>query len=194
MMLARLDPQDATLAAEVLPAEWLEEDAFRGLGATQNVRAWVGGLLAAGHVGEALRVIVRVLPRNYVVAWGCERLRDHLARAGAAAPDADRIGLALAERCLRNPGTDACDAALEFAERERFRSAGAWLAAAAGWLEAGLAPRSSGVTVPAPDFLPGDAVGAALVFAANDPATREQLLRGSVEHALRTFGGSGGDS
>lgn len=191
-MLARLDPKDATLAAEVLPAEWLDEDVFRELGATQNVRACVAGLLAGGHAGEALRVIVRVLPRNYVVAWGCERLRDHLAQAGATPRDADRIGLALAERCLRNPGTDACDAALDFADREGFSSAGSWLAAAAGWLEAGLAPRSSGTTVPAPDFLPGDAVGAALVWVVKDPAAREEFLKGSVEHALQTFGSSGG--
>src|SRR5690606_32145003 len=111
MMLARLDPRDATRAVEVLPEEWLDEDAFQALGAGDNVRAWIGGLVAGGNAADALRVIVRVLPRNYVVAWGCERLRHLLAQQGAAAAEADRVGLALAERCLRNPGTDACEAA-----------------------------------------------------------------------------------
>jgi hypothetical protein len=190
-MLARLDPKDTTRAADVLPADWLGEEVFQSLGAADNVRAWVSGLIAGDHAGEALRVVVRVLPRNYVVAWGCERLRDHLAQAGPVATEADKIGLALAERCLRNPGSDACDAAIEFAEREEFGSAGAWLAAAAGWLEQGLAPRSSGTAVPAPDFLPGDAVAASLLWTVQDPAVRAAHLKKSVEHALRTFGSDG---
>lgn len=189
MMLARLDPRDSAPAAEVLPQEWLDEEAFQVLAAGGNVRAWIGGLVAGGNAAEALQVIARVLPRNYVVAWGCERLRHHLAQQAASpTSEADRVGLALAERCLRNPGTDACEAAIGFAERDNFRCAGAWLAAAAGWLDGGLAPKESGATVPAPDFLPGQAVAAALQMAVRDPAGRQAFVKESIEHALLTFG------
>lgn len=191
MMLARLDPQDATRAAEVLPAEWLREDVFEAMGTAGNVRALIAALVAGGHCGEALRVVVRVLPKNYVVAWGCERLREHLTRAGQAASESDRIGLALAERCVRTPGADACHVAIEFAERDGFHSAGAWLAAAAGWMEGGLAPRGSATAVPAPDYLPGEAVAAAMLYAVPDPAGRMLHLQDTIAHALRTFGTEG---
>jgi hypothetical protein len=191
-MLTRLDPNDSTPATDVVPADWLEDPVYSGFARTGNVRQWIDTLMASGHADEALRLMARVLPKPYALAWGCGCLRSILEEKSADDGAADRIGLGLAERCLKSPTEEHRRFAIEFAEHDGFKSAGGWIAAATGWSDGSLAPAGMDPVTP-PDTLTGEMVAAALLVATFvEPAQQATRLQAMVNRALVTFGATSG--
>ena len=121
-----------------------------------TAQAAVQALVAAGQAQDALKLIACLLPKRYAVAWLCQCARDQSLNAE------DRAGASLAERWVREPNESNRRAAFEFADVGGYQSAGAWLAAAAGWSGGSLAPASQEIVVPPPDHLTACAVVAGI--------------------------------
>jgi len=184
-MLQALDAKSEISSGTLASLEKLSAAARRQLDPAMNVRTYLDALRRAGLYGDAIDVLTHLLPRQYAIAWGCECLQAVNA-SGAPGP-ADKATLAAAQRWLADPSEEHRRAALELADRLGYKSAGAWLAAAAGWTGGSLLPAGQ-PEVPVPPTLAGDAVGAALrVAAATDPAAFDERLRLFVERALAAF-------
>ncbi|MFA4762649.1 hypothetical protein P2A07_22170, partial [Xanthomonas perforans] len=60
-------------------------------------QAAVSALLASGHGEDAIKLLARLLPKRYAVAWLCQCVR------GETLDEEDRAGAALAEKWVRDP-------------------------------------------------------------------------------------------
>jgi hypothetical protein len=135
-------------------------------------------LLDDGLSADALSLLARLLPRRYAVAWVCQcgnrqTLGEH-----------DRAGLALAEAWVRDPRDAHRASAASFASAHRYRSIGAWSAAAAGWTGGNLNPRYEQPTPP-PEHLTALAAMAAVSYmAALVPAQFDTRRSAFVRDAL----------
>lgn len=134
----------------------LSEPASATLKSNMTAQMAVQALVDAGQVQDALKLLARMLPKRYAVAWLCQCARDQ-----SLNPE-DRAGASLAEKWVREPNESNRRAAFEFADAGGYKSAGAWLAAAAGWSGGSLAPASQGTPVPPPDHLTARAVVAGI--------------------------------
>lgn len=121
-----------------------------------TAQAAVTALAATGHVQDALKLLARLLPKRYAVAWLCQCARDQPLDAE------DRAGASLAERWVREPTESNRRAAFEFASAGGYKSAGAWVAAAAGWSGGSLAPATQATVVAPGDHLTACAVVAGI--------------------------------
>jgi hypothetical protein len=184
------DPSASVQARPHVASFSLTDDALARLESGQNVRAFLDRLLAEGLPVDALLIIARALPVQLLVAWCCECVRSGLENAGAGAPiEAERAAVALAEQCLRDPTDENRQMCLEFAERGKRSTAGAWLATAAGWADGVLTPPGAPMSVPAPPQAVADAAVTALRLAAlrgeGSPTAR---LVSYAQRALTLFG------
>ncbi|MDF3980981.1 hypothetical protein P3W23_03055 [Luteibacter sp. PPL554] len=161
-------------------AAGLDDDQLARLDETMSPRDAVVALLDAGDVTAALRLQMHLMPRGYLLPWLCE------CAGGARLSGSDARGLRWAERCLRSPDEHSRQAALDHAEREGFRSAGALIAACAGWADGHLVD-SEGRSVPVGQHLcAAAATGALLMLAASrDAASLDDacaaFVRGGLE-------------
>lgn len=148
-------------------------------------------LLVAGEAPEALKLLARLLPKRYAVAWLCQCARDQPLAIE------DKAGAALAEAWVREPSEENRRAALEFASAGEYRSLGAWIAAAAGWSGGSLAPATQEVAVPPAEHLTARAVVAAInLMAAQDIEQFAERRTAFIERAmvlLNTGGAAGND-
>lgn len=119
-------------------------------------REAVQGLLDAGAPQAALKLVARLLPKRYVVAWVCQCARDQpLSVEG-------RAGASLAENWAREPSEANRRAAFEFANAGAYKSLGTWIAASAGWADGSLAPARQQIPVPPAENLTAVAAVAAI--------------------------------
>jgi hypothetical protein len=143
----------------------------------------VQALLAGGETQEALKLLARLLPKRYAVAWACQCARD------VALPLEDRAGAALAEQWVREPDETHRRAAFEFANAGGYRSIGAWLAASAGWSGGSLAPASQETPVPPAEHLTACAVVAAVnLMAGMEPERFDQRRNEFMTRAMALLG------
>lgn len=126
---------------------------------TMAPRPAVQALLDTGRSADALSLLARLLPRRYAVAWACQ------CGGQQALGEHDRAGVALAEAWLRDPVESQRAAALAFANAHRYRTIGAWTAAAAGWSGGNLNPDYEQPTPP-PAHLTAIAASAAVTYMA----------------------------
>ena len=148
----------------------------------------VQALLDAGQVQDALKLLARLLPKRYAVAWLCQCARNQ-----PLDPE-DKAGASLAEKWVREPNESNRRAAFEFANAGGYKSTGAWLAAAAGWSGGSLAPASQETVVPPPDHLTACAVVAGInMLAALDIEQFEARRSGFIEPAMNLLNGGGGN-
>ncbi len=146
----------------------------------------VQALVGAGQVQDALKLLARLLPKRYAVAWLCQCARDQ-----ALNPE-DRAGASLAEKWVREPHESYRRAAFEFANAGGYKSAGAWVAAAAGWSGGSLAPASQETPVPPADHLTACAVVAAInMLAALDIEKFAARRAEFIAPALNLLNGNG---
>jgi hypothetical protein len=187
-MLEAFDPSSSPPAKPFVASLDLSEAAVRRLESGLNVRRYLDRLLKEGLAADAIMVIARALPVQFVVAWGCECVRTGLEGTGPAV-ETERAAVTLAEQCLREPTDDNRQLCLEFAERGRRATAGTWLATAAAWVEGYLTRPGSASKVEAPAHVVGEAVVAALKMSAAraGPAAPERLA-GYATRALTLFG------
>ncbi|MBV6788686.1 MULTISPECIES: DUF6931 family protein [Xanthomonas] len=142
-------------------------------------QAAVSALLASGHGEDAIKLLARLLPKRYAVAWLCQCVR------GETLDEEDRAGAALAEKWVREPSEAHRRAAQAFAHAGDYVSLGAWLAAAVAWSGGSLAPPQQATPVPPADHLTARAVAAAItLLAAREPAQLEARRSGYAAHAM----------
>ena len=187
-MLEAFDPGSKSLAKPFAAALALTDAAETQLDGAANIRAYIDRLLAGGLLGDALVVIANALPMQLSVAWCCECVRLGIEGTGTVV-EAERAAVALAEQCLREPTEANRELCLEFAERAKRRTAGAWLVTAAAWADGTLSPKHVETKVAAPPAAVAATVVAALRLAAvrpgGDEATR---LTAYAARALAVFG------
>jgi hypothetical protein len=120
-------------------------------------REAVEALLDAQLASDAVSLFARLLPRRYAVAWACQCGRDQTLDAH------DRAGIALAQAWVREPSEANRAGAAAFAKTHRYRTIGAWTAAAAGWSGGNLNPLHAQPTPP-PEHLTAIAAMAAVNY------------------------------
>lgn len=146
----------------------------------------VKALVDAGQTQDALKLLARLLPKRYAVAWLCQCARDQTLN-----PE-DKAGASLAERWVREPNESNRRAAFEFANAGGYKSTGAWVAAAAGWSGGSLAPATQETLVPPPDHLTACAVVAAINMLAALNINEFAVRRASfIEPAMNLLNGGG---
>jgi len=139
----------------------------------------VQALLAADLTADALKLLARLLPKRYAVAWLCQCARGQLKT------HEDKAGAALAESWVRDPSEANRRAAFEFANAGGYKSCGTWLAAAAGWSSGSLAPASQSTPVPPAEHLTARAAVAAItLLAALDEPHFSERRTAYIGHAL----------
>jgi len=154
------------------------------LDTAQPAQAAVRVLLDGGQPQDALKLLARLLPKRYVVAWLCQ-----CARGEALSPE-DRAGAVLAEKWVREPNEANRRAAFAFAQAGGYASLGAWLAAAVAWSGGSLAPPTQDTPVPPAEHLTARAAVAAInLLAAQQPAQFEARRHGYALHALELLAG-----
>jgi len=134
----------------------LQPSAQSLLTAGMSPHAAVQALLDADYPQDALKLLARLLPKRYAVAWLCQ------CAAGLTLDARDRLGLSLAQAWVSEPDESHRRAALDFATADRCRSIGAWLAAAAGWSSGSVGPLGHEPPAPAAEHLTACAAVAAI--------------------------------
>lgn len=136
---------------------------------------------------ESLVFCAYLLPRRMAVWWGHECLMqiEHVL------DDNDRFMLQLTAAWVANPREDERYAALDAAMESKAKTAGVWLALAAGW-SGGSMSGADLPPVPPPPFLTARAVNAAILsgLARNDMGARQETIERFVRMAIRL--GEGG--
>ena len=183
-MTGALDADSELPCTTVLSIRRLSDDARDRLRPELNVRRYLDALLADGMRADAIDVLSHALPKRYAIAWALECLQS--ADPATVSP-IDRTALAAVQRWLQDPSEANRRAAMDLAERLHYDSAGAWLAAAAGWSGGSLAPADLTAVEPGP-ALSGEAVAAALKLAAVSRGDFPGTLQQFIAHALATFG------
>ncbi|MCX7514337.1 DUF6931 family protein [Frateuria hangzhouensis] len=150
-----------------------------------NPQQAVQALLAEGETQDALKLLARLLPKRYAVAWACQCARD------LALPMEDKAGAALAEQWVREPDEAHRRAAFEFANAGGYRTIGAWLAASAGWSGGSLAPASQETAVPPAEHLTACAVVAAVNLMAGLETGRFEERRAEFMASAMSLLGAG---
>ncbi len=159
------------------------------LRAEMTPQAAVQHLLAAGEAQDALKLLARLLPKRYAVAWLCQCARDQ------PLTQEDRAGASLAEQWVRDSSESNRRAAFEFANAGGYKSLGAWIAAAAGWSSGSLAPAAQETAVPPADHLTARATVAAInLMAALDASQFASRRVAFIERAMSLLQAGGGDS
>ena len=164
----------------------LSPEASAQLRPEMTAQAAVQTLVAAGQVQDALKLLARMLPKRYAVAWLCQCARDQALDAE------DKAGASLAEKWVREPNESNRRAAFEFANAGGYKSAGAWVAAAAGWSGGSLAPASQQTPVPPADHLTACAVVAGINMLAALVIDKFESRRiAFIEPAMKLLNGAG---
>ena len=186
-MASLLDTQCAVPPAQALRGLRLSDEGGALVTDARNPRELVERLVTAGLVPDAVKVVLRVLPRAYAIAWTCDCIVDD--GEGAWTTEADALCLSTARAWL-SQGTESLRAAsAEYAESAGYDSACAWLAAAVGWSSGSLAPPGYDVVEPGP-WLTSEACYAALMQqAVREPEQITARLVSWTKSACDRFGG-----
>ncbi len=164
----------------------LSEPASALLRSEMTAQVAVQTLVDAGQVQDALKLLARLLPKRYAVAWLCQVARDQVLD-----PE-DKAGASLAEKWVREPNESNRRAAFEFANAGGYKSAGAWVAAAAGWSGGSLAPATQATPVAPADHLTACAVVAGINMLAALVIEKFEARRvGFIEPALTLLNAGG---
>lgn len=147
----------------------------------------VNALLDSGAHEDALKLLARLLPRRFVVAWVCQCARNE------NLPMEARAGAALAEKWARDPVEENRRAAFEFASAGGYKTLGAWIAATAGLADGSLGPAELKQVIPPPEHLTAVAACAAInMLALLDRGNFEARRLAFIKRALGPLGQSAG--
>jgi hypothetical protein len=184
-MLKALEMGSDVASTMLAPLDRLGDEAKRRIDPELSVRAYLDALRRDGLLGDAVDVLSFLLPKQYAIAWGCDCWRT--AHEGREPDPVDKSAAAAAQRWLQDPSEENRRAALLLADRLGYRTAGAWLAAAAGWTGGTMMPAGE-YEVPPPPGLPGTAVAAGVkLLAALEPQRFDEWLARFVDGAMATF-------
>ena len=185
-MVATLEPNSAVVPAELMRDMPLSDDAAPLLARARNPRDLIDLLLAAGRTTDALRVLLRALPKRYAIAFVCDCIRRDAGITPLSPVDA--ACLASAEAWLVDDSDAKRRDAGERAEAAGRSSPSAWVAAAAGWSGGSLAPRGYTEVAPPPHLYAVACYAAMMALVAGDPASAKARTADSVARACASFG------
>ncbi len=185
-MVATLEPNSTVIPAELMRDMPLSDEAAPLLASARNPRDLIDKLLSLGLASDAVRVLLRALPKRYAIAFVCDCVRKS---AGIKPlPPVDAGCLEVAEAWLVDDSDAKRREASARAEAAGRNSPSAWAAAAAGWSGGSLAPRGY-TEVPPPAHLYAVACFAALMaLAAADPRQSKATLVTLINRACASFG------
>jgi hypothetical protein len=185
-MLANLHPASTVHPAELAAAARLSEDAQALVPGAPSLYGLLTQLGAARLPVDAVRLLVRALPKRYAVAWVCECFRRDAERQPLA--EAEAQCLQCAETWIAEDNDANRRAGAERAEALNYETPGSWLAAAVAWSGGSLAPRGYTVVAP-PEHATGKACLAAVALLAmrGGPEAFVETLGAWVERALDVF-------
>lgn len=147
----------------------------------------VNALLDAGVHRDALKLLARLLPKRFVVAWVCQCAR------GEELPMEARIGASMAEKWARDPSEENRRAAFEFAKAGEYKTLGAMIAATAGWAAGSLGPVGLSTDIPPPEHLTAVAANAAInMLAVLDSKNFDERRLAFIQRALGPLGQTSG--
>lgn len=185
-MVATLEPNSTVVPAELMRDMPLSDAAAPLLASARNPRDLIDKLLAAGHASDALRVLLRALPKRYAIAFVCDCIRKD---AGITPlPAVDAACLVSAEAWLVDDSDAKRRDSAERADAAGRSSPSAWAAAAAGWSGGSLAPRGYTEVAPPQHMYAVACYAAMMTLAASDPARAKARTAESVERACASFG------
>src|SRR5512145_1167306 len=129
-MTGALDTNANLPCSTLMSVRRLSDDARGRMRPELNVRRFLDTLVTDELRSDAIDVLCHVLPKRYAIAWALECLQsgDEVERNPV-----DRTALSTVQRWLQDPTEENRRAAMDMADRLHYDSAGAWLAAAAGW-------------------------------------------------------------
>lgn len=136
----------------------------------------VASLIRARHYRDALPLSLRLLPKPYALAWACQCARAQ------PLDERDTQGLHIAQKWMQDYDESSRQAAQSFAENDGYRSAGAWLAAAAAWASGG-GNDVEGSAPPGEHLTATAATAALLHLASHEPEQFDDRLRQWSEQA-----------
>jgi hypothetical protein len=184
-MLPSLSPASTIAPAPFIDSLAVSDAAREHAGAARNLHDLLRLLAEKRLQVDAVRILLRALPKRYAVAWACECFKADSEREPL--PPAEQQCLQSAEAWVAEGDERARQAAFALAEAGNFDTAGAWLAAAAAFSSGSLTPPGYAAVEPA-DHLTADACFAALcLLAARDPGAFGRRLSVWIDRALAVF-------
>jgi len=156
----------------------LDDAALQRLHVGIAQRDAVRSLVDEGMAGAAVRLLVRLLPRSYVVPWLCQ------CATTASLAKTEREGVRLAEAWSRDRGEAHRRAALAHAAARHYVGVGALVAATAGWSEGFLLDADGKEVAPVATHLMAVVAGAALLTLAASGDDFEACCRALVDAGL----------
>lgn len=185
-MVMALDPVRSPPAMAMLANVELSDQAMKLPARTGTARAYLDELMLQGCLMDAVNVMARLLPRQYALAWAAECVRQDI--LAQQPPDRDEwTRFSAVDRYMRAPSEDARALCQDLAERARYRTPVAWLAAAVGWTGGSIVPPPSPPSPP-PETLTTIAVSACIILlAARIPEQLNERLLNYIQRALAMF-------
>ncbi|HEV2701603.1 MAG TPA: hypothetical protein VGV09_08230 [Steroidobacteraceae bacterium] len=185
-MLANLHPTSTVPPTELADAAGLSDEGRALVPGTPSLYELLTALSGARLPLDAVRLLMRALPKRYAVAWVCECFRRDAEREPLSQADADC--LKCAEAWIAEDNDANRRAGAERAEALHYETPGSWLAAGVAWSGGSLAPRGYTVVAP-PEQATGKACLAAVALLAmrGGPEAFVDTLCAWVERALDVF-------
>ena len=185
-MLANLNPASSVPPTELAEAAGLSDEGRALVPGAPSLYGLLTALSEARLPLDAVRVLMRALPKRYAVAWVCECFRRDAERQPLA--EAEAGCLHCAEAWIAEDNDANRRAGAERAEAMHYETAGSWLAAAVAWSGGSLAPRGFTVVAP-PEHATAKACLAAVSLLAMraGPEAFADTLCGWGERALDVF-------
>jgi Family of unknown function (DUF6931) len=153
----------------------------------QTPAQFLGSLVAADNLAEAVQFLAFALPPRESVWWACTCVRAQQA-AGEPLPPPMLAALEAAEAWVKEPTDENRRAAMAKAQATAMDASAAWAAVAAFWSGGSMAPKDL-PEVPPPPHLLGVAVSGAITLAAvqTDPQhadeKRQRFIASGVDIA-----------
>jgi hypothetical protein len=177
-------------AGEVTKALSLAPEAKALLRPQAPVPEFLGALVGAGLMNDAVAVMAQALPKREAVWWACVAART-LVDAETPAPVI--AALEAAEAWVYKPTEELRRAAMERAQATAFDHPGVWAAVAAFWSGGSMAPPNVPAVPPA-EHLTGLAVSGAVNLAAvlRQPEQAPAKLKAFIQQAVDIANGGSG--
>ena len=172
------------------PNAALSDDAKALIATPLPIAKFLGLLLDAALLDDAVKLFAHALPKREAVWWACLAARS--LPETTATPELE-AAIDAAEAWVYKPSEENRRAALDKATASGLKQPASWAAMAAAWSGGSLAPPNAPVVPPAEHLTGLAVVGVVLLAAvANEPAKRPEKLKAFLAQAIDIGNGGNG--